>query len=94
MNNLIILVGKVSSINSSSNSFTLKVERTNKDNLQIDTDSFVCETWKGMYSYLSSYVNIDDIILVKGKLVKESEKFIVKIDEFSIIQRLNKKISA
>lgn len=94
MNNLIILVGKVSSINSSSNSFTLKVERTNKDNLQIDADSFVCETWKGMYSYISSYISLEDVILVKGKLVKDKEKFVIKIDEFSIIQRTNKKISA
>ncbi len=93
MNNLIILVGKVCDVDVVNNSFVLKVNRTCKEE-SLEEDYFVCETWKGMYSYLSAYINKDDVILIKGKIVKKANDFVIKVDEFSLIQRTNKKISA
>lgn len=90
MNNLIILVGKVSDVDVGNNSFILKVNKEDS----LEEEYFVCETWKGMYTYLSAYINLDDIILVKGKVVKKDNSFVIKVDEFSLIQRINKKISA
>jgi len=92
MNNFIMLLGKVSSIDVELNTFTIVVSRVHKD--ENVTDVFVCKPWKGMYSYISSYINLDDFILVKGKLLIEEGKYIVKVEDYSLIQRLNKKISA
>lgn len=93
MNNLIILVGKVSDVDVVNNSFVLKVNNVNKED-SLEEECFVCETWKGMYTYLSAYINLDDIVLVKGKVIKKDNIFVIKVDEFSLIQRTNKKISA
>ena len=92
--NSVVLIGKVTSINQKDNSFTLSVERNHRNEIgEYPTDSFLCRPWKGMNTYLSTYLNADDILVIKGQIEKNDNSFEVMVDQFSIIHRPNKKIT-
>lgn len=92
--NTVILAGKVSNINKDNNTFTLLVDRNYRnDEGVIETDAFTCKSWGGMNNYLSNYLNIDDILIVKGQIRNDSNSYTILIDQFSIMHRPNKKIT-
>ena len=92
--NSIVLAGKVIDIDLKNNTFTLSVERNYRDDEgQYQYDTFLCQPWKGMNNYLSSYLNQNDYLIIKGQIKNDNDKNVVMVDQFSIMYRPNKKIN-
>ena len=92
--NSVILIGKVKDIDIEKNNFILCVERNHRDeNGVFNSDCFLCKPWKGMNTYLSNYLNANDLLIIKGQLENNNNAFEVLVDQFSIIHRPNKKLT-
>ncbi len=92
--NSIVLAGKVADINLDNNTFKLCVERNYRnDKGEYESDTFICKPWKGMNNYLSSYLNNDDVLIIKGQLISEDNICTILIDQFSLMYRPKKKIT-
>lgn len=76
MFNEVILVGKIKNIGvmeENKREIVLEVERCFKESEERTFDLFVCKLWSAIFNKIISYCSYGDIIVVKGRLVKEGE---------------------
>ena len=95
MVNIILLEGKIISINKENRLISLEVIRNYRNEIgDYDSDQIKCQFWQGINNNIENYLNIDDTILVKGRLEFIDKEYIVMVDSYSLIHRVNKKMSA
>ena len=99
MMNQVILVGRVEkkpTLTKTENGVTktllkLAVERTFKNVYgKYETDVFNCILWNGISNTVSDYVNVGDVIGIRGRLQKDNKKTVVIAERVTFLTSANK----
>jgi len=86
--NQIIVLGKVESINKEKKEFVLAVPRSYSEyNGEMKSDTILCTHFNNINKNMTTYINIEDSIIIKGRLEEKDNKHYIKVESYKVLKR-------
>ena len=85
--NQIILYGSVVKIDVKNKNFKIAVPRTYLTNDKTKNDIITCSSFSNINKNITSYINIEDSVLIKGRLEEEDNTYHVKVEHYQVLKR-------
>ena len=85
--NQIILYGRVVKIDVKKKSFEISVPRSYLTNDEVKYDIITCTSFSNINKNITSYINVDDSVLIKGRLEEDDGSYHVRVEHYQVLKR-------
>ena len=85
--NQVIVLGYVLNIDLDKNVFTFSIPRSKFNTEKVINDTFICRGCKLLHKNMTSFLKVNDQLLLKGRIQEDSGKYYILVESYQIIQR-------